>query len=95
MLITAATAAVTSGRVRLSVLHRSERGSALVELAVTLPLLVLLVVGVADLARVFYVSMALTNAARAGAQYGSSETKIHRLGQHEDDGGICVRAPFR
>src|SRR3954453_3178753 len=49
----------------------SDAGSALVELAVTLPLLVLLMVGVCDFARVFYMGMELTNAARAGAQYGA------------------------
>ena len=41
----------------------------------TLPVLVLLLVGVADFARVFYVTIALTNAARAGAQYGSQNNK--------------------
>src|SRR4051794_29291485 len=49
----------------------SDAGSALVELAVALPLLVLVMVGVIDFARVFYVGMELTNAARAGAQYGA------------------------
>ncbi len=75
MLVRAVTSAVTSVRGQLSILHAADRGSALVELAVTLPLLVLLVVGVADFARVFHVSMALTNAARAGAQYGSQNNK--------------------
>ena len=46
-------------------------GSALVELAVCLPLLALVLVGTADFARVFYTSISLTNAARAGAQYGA------------------------
>ena len=41
----------------------------------TLPVLVLLLVGVADFARVFYVTIALTNAARAGAQYGSQNNR--------------------
>lgn len=49
-----------------------ETGSALVELAVALPLLVLTLVGTADFARVFYTAIELTNAARAGAQYGAS-----------------------
>ena len=42
------------------------------ELAVCLPLLVLMMVGAADFARVFYTSIELNNAARAGAQYGAS-----------------------
>ena len=49
-----------------------EDGSALVELALTLPLLVLILAGAVDFARVFYTSIALTSAARAGAQYGSN-----------------------
>jgi len=52
--------------------RRSDRGSALVELTVCLPLLVLLMIGTADFARVFYTSIELNSAARAGAQYGSS-----------------------
>jgi len=51
---------------------RSEKGSALVELAVCLPLLALILVGTADFARVFYTTIQLTNAARAGAQFGAA-----------------------
>ncbi len=50
----------------------SESGAALVELAVALPVLVAVLVGTADFARVFYTSIQLTNAARAGAQYGAT-----------------------
>jgi Flp pilus assembly protein TadG len=49
----------------------SESGGALVELVVALPLLVLVLVATIDFSRVFYTAMALTNAARAGAQYGA------------------------
>jgi Flp pilus assembly protein TadG len=52
-------------------LSRSEAGSALVELAVALPLLALILVATIDFARIFYTSIELTNAARAGAQYGT------------------------
>lgn len=51
--------------------YHSDAGGALVELAVALPVLVLVFAATIDFARVFYVSMALTDAARAGAQYGS------------------------
>jgi Flp pilus assembly protein TadG len=50
---------------------RTTRGSAIVELAVVLPFYVLVIAGAVDLARVFYWSMELTDAARAGAQYGA------------------------
>jgi Flp pilus assembly protein TadG len=46
------------------------RGQSAVELAITVPILVLLLVG-ADFGRVFYMSTGVNNAARAGAQYGS------------------------
>ena len=49
----------------------NDSGTALVELAVTLPVLIALVVGTADFARVFYTAIELSNAARAGAQYGA------------------------
>ena len=66
--------AVSSRCLRSALLHarRSECGSALVELAICLPLLVLTMVGAADFARVFYTSIELNSAARAGAQYGAS-----------------------
>jgi len=51
----------------------SDRGSALVELAVSLPLLVVILAGTVDFARVFYASVSLTNAARAGAMWGASK----------------------
>lgn len=49
----------------------SERGAALVELAIALPLLVVILVGTIDFGRAFRTAMIATNAARAGAQYGS------------------------
>ena len=49
----------------------SESGGALVELVVSLPLLILILVATIDFARVFYTGIALTNAARAGAQFGA------------------------
>jgi Flp pilus assembly protein TadG len=55
---------------RKSAVNR-ENGAALVELVVSLPVLVALLVGIADFARVFYTAIELSNAARAGAQYGA------------------------
>jgi Flp pilus assembly protein TadG len=48
-----------------------EKGQALVELALTVPALVLLLVGAAELARVSYASIEVSNAALAGVQYGA------------------------
>ncbi len=50
---------------------RQPRGSALVELAIALPVLLLVFFGTVDFARVIYLGIALNNAARAGAQYGA------------------------
>lgn len=51
--------------------RRSERGAALVELAVALPLLLIIMIGTIDFGRAFRTAMIVTNAARAGAQFGS------------------------
>ena len=50
---------------------RRETGAALVELAVAMPLLALILVGTIDFGRAFRTAMIVTNAARAGAQFGS------------------------
>jgi Flp pilus assembly protein TadG len=55
-------------------LTRRRGGAVVVELAVLLPLLVLLFLVATDFARVFYFSLTLTNCARAGALYASDPT---------------------
>jgi len=62
---------------------RSESGAALVELAVTMPLLAIVLVGTIDFGRAFRTAMIVTNAARAGAQFGS-----HSLTRSGDTAGI-------
>jgi Flp pilus assembly protein TadG len=52
----------------------SSRGAALVEMAVVLPFLGLILVGTIDFGRVFHTAMAVTKAARAGAQYGTQSS---------------------
>jgi Flp pilus assembly protein TadG len=48
-----------------------DSGAALVEFALSLTLMCVILLGTIDFGRVFYTAMALTNAARAGAQYGA------------------------
>jgi Flp pilus assembly protein TadG len=48
------------------------RGQSAVELALVTPVLIVLLLVAADFGRAFYTSIAVNNAARAGAQYGSS-----------------------
>lgn len=69
-------------------------GQGLVEFALTLPLLILIMVGVLDLGRLAFAAMTVTNAAREGARYGasypcySSCTAIIARAQNEAYGSI-------
>lgn len=49
----------------------SESGGAAIELAVVLPVLILLAIGAAEFGRVYFTAIGVASAARAGAQYGS------------------------
>ena len=51
--------------------HLLERGQSTVELAVVVPVLLILLLAAADFGRIFYMSIEVMSAARAGAQYGS------------------------
>jgi Flp pilus assembly protein TadG len=53
--------------------RKSETGNAMIELAVALPLLVLIAIGVTDYGRVYFTSIAVANAARAGAEWGAQD----------------------
>ncbi|MEO7367301.1 MAG: TadE/TadG family type IV pilus assembly protein [Gemmatimonadaceae bacterium] len=50
--------------------RKTRRGGAAVELIVAFPLLILLFIGIVDYGRVFYTWVTVSNAARAGAEYG-------------------------
>jgi Flp pilus assembly protein TadG len=59
---------------RLPAKSRTRRwslGQSSVELAIAMPVLALMLVAAADFARVFFYGIAVNNAARAGAEYGS------------------------
>ena len=80
--------------------HRGVRlGAAALELAIALPVLVLLAVGVADFGRMFYTGIAVANAARAAAEYGShavanstDTSLINQAGRNDaaDAGSVTV-----
>ena len=53
--------------------RRAERGAALAELIIVIPLLMLFVIGAAEFGRVYYAAITVANAARAGAQFGAQE----------------------
>ena len=73
---------------------RSERGAVLVEAAISLPLLLLVVLGIIDFGRLFQRYEVLTNAAREGARVavlpgGYSETDVQdRVRQYLAAGGL-------
>ena len=62
---------ILKGVMRCRRLRYSKKGQAIVETALLLPLLMLLTMGSADLGRVFYYSIAVTNAAREAARQGT------------------------
>lgn len=55
-------------------LLRNDRGSALVELALTVPLLSFMLIASAELGRIAYFAVEVQGAARAGAAYGSTSS---------------------
>jgi Flp pilus assembly protein TadG len=55
---------------------RAEKGQAILELALMLPVLILIFMPVVDLGRLFYFGMTLTHAVRAGAQYGMGQSVV-------------------
>jgi Flp pilus assembly protein TadG len=65
----------------------SQSGQALVEVALTLPLLLLLLMGVIELGRYAYISILVGNSARAGAAYGAQSG-----GTSGDTAGITLAA---
>lgn len=52
---------------------RSDRGQSLVEVALTVPLMLVLVIGGIEFACMGYASIEVTNAAKAAVEYGSQE----------------------
>lgn len=51
--------------------YKDEKGAALVEMAISLTLLLLILFGIIEFGRVFYIKNSLTNAAREGARRAS------------------------
>lgn len=64
-----------------------ETGQALIETALTMSLLILMLVGAADFAQLAYVSIEVSNAAKAAVQYGASSA-----GAAQDGTGITLAA---
>lgn len=66
-------------------IHFSESGQSLVEVALILPFVLILLMGVIEIGRYVYIGILVGNAARAGAAYGSQS-----LAQSVDSTGITT-----
>jgi Flp pilus assembly protein TadG len=65
-----------------------DRGQSLVEIALCLPILLLLVLGTVDVGRIYATKIAMTNAAREAAAFAARNPQVAADGA----GGICQRA---
>lgn len=77
----------------LKSMPRGERGQAVIELAMTLPLLLLVVLGIFDFGFMFQKYEVVTNAAREGARVGvlpdyTPTDAVNRALQYLDSGGL-------
>jgi Flp pilus assembly protein TadG len=57
---------------------RANRGQALAEFALLIPVMVIILLGAGELARLAYASIEITNAAHAGAEYGAQSYQLAR-----------------
>lgn len=71
MTLHSAVAGPRSGTLALRSRLRHDMGQAMVELALLMPIFVLLIVGAAEFGRLAYAAIEVTNAARAGGAYGA------------------------
>lgn len=81
-------------------MNGSERGGALIELALTLPILFTMLLGAVEFARIAYGAIEVANAARAGAAYGmqtpntaSDSTDITSAAQADSANIVTVSVP--
>ena len=74
---------------------RSERGAALVEAAMIMPMILLISVGIFEFGRAYQTSQVLTNAAREGARLavleGRTDEEVRaRVNKYVTDGGLTA-----
>ncbi len=84
--------AILNGGMRCLHLRRGRRGQAIVETALLFPILMFLTMGSADLGRIFYYSVAITNAAREAARQGTYWDPIHAANYYDDYSDILATA---
>jgi Flp pilus assembly protein TadG len=77
--------------------YRNEKGNALIETAITMPMVLLVCVGIFEFGRAYQTSQVLTNAAREGARLaileGPTDAEVRsRVNQYLTDGGLVSLA---
>jgi Flp pilus assembly protein TadG len=74
--------------------HNRSRGQSLVEFALLFPILIMIVLGIADLGRAYYVLVALNDAAEEGAMYAAIDpdnlTEIQNRAAHATTGLVTL-----
>src|SRR6266849_9468029 len=70
--------------------RRRQRGQSLVEFAISSTVLLLLAMGLIDLSRAFYFSVALQGAAREGARHGAWFNTAARQNNFLDDADVLT-----
>jgi Flp pilus assembly protein TadG len=79
----------------MKTMMRNERGAALVEAAMIMPLIMLISVGIFEFGRAYQTSQVLTNAAREGARLavleGRTDSDVRaRVNKYVTDGGLTA-----
>lgn len=76
-------------------MRRKEKGQSIVELALLLPLLLLMLLGLLDFGRVYYVMVSLNDAAQEGASYAAMRpadtTGVRQRAASASTGLITIR----
>ena len=67
---------------------KKEKGQALVEMALVLPILIIILSGIIDFGWIFYNQLALSNSCREGARFAVCNTSIGETSTVQRDGDI-------
>ena len=68
--------------------HKKNRAQAMVEFMLALPLLLLLIYGTIEVARLIFIFSSVANASRQAARYGSAAGEIDNIAYYQDCEGI-------
>lgn len=66
-------------------LKKSHRGQSLVEMALVLPILIIILFGILEFGRIFHSYLVITHAAREGARFGVISKNVDQIKQKVQD----------